>query len=178
METEYPHIKQYNYRNYEINIYVDEHSESPRKWVPLGNIVTVENRYLDIREGNLDLDDVKQLNPDEYIVLPIYAYIHGGITIRTTPFTCPWDSGQIGVIYCSKGSYGYSDSDIIEFLTIEIRELDRWLNNDVYRYSISDADGSFIHSCCGFYGLSDCTNEAELTVDRHIKKHPEQLKLF
>lgn len=28
--------------------------------------------------------------------IPIYAYSHGGITIRDTPFSCSWDSGHIG----------------------------------------------------------------------------------
>lgn len=33
------------------------------------------------------------------LVLPIYAYIHGGIAVSTEPFSCPWDSGKVGIIY-------------------------------------------------------------------------------
>ena len=34
----------------------------------------------------------------EYIALPVYLYDHGGITISTSPFSCPWDSGFFGII--------------------------------------------------------------------------------
>ena len=29
---------------------------------------------------------------------PLYLYDHSGLTVSTTPFSCPWDSGQIGWI--------------------------------------------------------------------------------
>jgi len=31
--------------------------------------------------------------------IPVYAYVHSGASIRTTPFSCPWDSGQSGFVY-------------------------------------------------------------------------------
>jgi hypothetical protein len=36
-----------------------------------------------------------------YAMLPLYLYDHSGITMSTTRFSCPWDSGQVGWIYCS-----------------------------------------------------------------------------
>lgn len=39
---------------------------------------------------------------EKYIVLPLYLYDHSGITMNTTGFSCPWDSGQVGWIYASK----------------------------------------------------------------------------
>lgn len=30
---------------------------------------------------------------------PLYLYDHSGITMNTTGFSCPWDSGQVGIIY-------------------------------------------------------------------------------
>jgi hypothetical protein len=35
------------------------------------------------------------------IVLPLYLYDHSGITMNTTGYSCPWDSGRIGIIYAS-----------------------------------------------------------------------------
>jgi hypothetical protein len=35
-----------------------------------------------------------------YVVLPVYIYDHSGITLNTTGFSCPWDSGQVGWIVC------------------------------------------------------------------------------
>lgn len=31
--------------------------------------------------------------------LPLYLYDHSGLSISTSRFTCPWDSGQVGWIY-------------------------------------------------------------------------------
>jgi len=43
-----------------------------------------------------------KLRKEELIILPLYLYDHSGITIRTSPFSCPWDSGQVGWVYCTK----------------------------------------------------------------------------
>lgn len=37
----------------------------------------------------------------EWVILPIYMYEHSGITISTGPYSCAFDSGQVGWIYCS-----------------------------------------------------------------------------
>lgn len=42
----------------------------------------------------------KQL--DVAFITPVYAYVHGGMTISTTPFSCPWDSGKLGWIVMTK----------------------------------------------------------------------------
>lgn len=33
------------------------------------------------------------------LMLPLHLYDHSGITMNTTGFHCPWDSGQVGFIY-------------------------------------------------------------------------------
>ena len=45
----------------------------------------------------------------------VYKYEHGGIALSTSPFNCPWDSGQIGYIYMLKDiqeKYNISDVHI------------------------------------------------------------------
>lgn len=41
---------------------------------------------------------------DDIVALPVYAYVHSGLTIATTPFSCPWDSGRSGWAYMSRES--------------------------------------------------------------------------
>ena len=36
---------------------------------------------------------------DIRVIEPLYMYDHGGITISTSPFSCRWDSGQIGFAF-------------------------------------------------------------------------------
>ena len=45
--------------------------------------------------------NVNKILNHNYARLPLYLYDHSGITISTTPFSCQWDSGQVGFIYTS-----------------------------------------------------------------------------
>ncbi len=65
-----------------------------------------------------------------HVALPLYAYSHGGVTISTSPFGDPWDSGQIGAIYAERAAV------LAEFavprITAEIRaRATRTLNAEV-----------------------------------------------
>ena len=97
-----------------------------------------------------------------YIMLPLYLYDHSGITISTGPFSCPWDSGQIGWVYVSikkvKEEYNWilltksRKKKIIDLLKNEVELYDQYLRGDVYGYEVEDQIGNHIDSCWGFYG--------------------------
>ena len=36
---------------------------------------------------------------ENLVYLPVYLYDHSGLVLQTTPFSCPWDSGHVGIIY-------------------------------------------------------------------------------
>ena len=42
------------------------------------------------------------IDKGEYVGMPVYAYVHSGATISTSPFSCPWDSGQSGFVYVTR----------------------------------------------------------------------------
>jgi hypothetical protein len=112
------------YRGCEIRLEYDSDPESPRDWDNLGRMVCWHRRYNlgdeqpseDAGEYLLDLARkvVSSSYPEalliknrdailakHYAILPLYLYDHSGITISTGPFSCPWDSGQVGFIYCT-----------------------------------------------------------------------------
>ena len=56
-------------------------------------------------QGGTDQETVDEFleRLDKYlIILPVYIYDHGGISLNTTGFSCRWDSGQTGFIFVSK----------------------------------------------------------------------------
>lgn len=81
-----------------------------------------------------------------YVMLPVYAYEHGGITLSTGKFSDPWDSGQLGFIYVEKKKvlkefsrkhWSKSLEDkVIHNLKSEIETYDDYLNGNVYGYVI------------------------------------------
>lgn len=52
------------------------------------------------RERMREIGDA--IDKGEYVGMPVYAYVHGGATISTSPFSCPWDSGQSGFVYVTR----------------------------------------------------------------------------
>ena len=79
----------------------DDDPLNPRRELAnLCRMVCFHGRYeLDEPHSFDSPDDFRQAMRGEiYLELPLYLYDHSGITMRTTPFSCPWDSGQVGVI--------------------------------------------------------------------------------
>jgi len=95
----------------------------------------------------------------ELIMMPIYVYEHGGITMRTSGFSCQWDSGQAGFIYISKAEarkmWGKAMSKkqvqwIDECMTERVAYLAAICEGSIYGYSIEDEEGDVLDSCWGF----------------------------
>lgn len=84
----------------------------------------------------------------ETVIVPLYCYEHGGITISTGRFSCPWDSGQFGFAYVTEekikelnsGSAGKwigknraeRAAKVREIINGEIETYDQYLRGNVY----------------------------------------------
>ena len=101
-----------------------------------------------------------------YIYLPVHAYIHSGITISTGTFSCPWDSGQLGLIYISKESaakeWNANEEKALEYLDAEIKVYDQYLQGNVWGFQVHEVQVCNLghehledtDSCWGFYADS------------------------
>lgn len=161
----------------------DEHAENPRhESDTFGTFAMWHGRY---NFGDVSPKvapcDYKAKMPKGSIVLPVYMYDHSGLTIRTTPFSCPWDSGQIGIIHVSAENVRkeFKVSRITEkirakvedILRSEIEILDTYLRGDVWSYVIKDGD-TVVDSCSGFYG-----RDAAVEAAKEAIPHANQLAM-
>lgn len=177
-----------------LQIKQDIDPQNPRtEWDNLGVMVCFHNRYglgdeSDLRSDSFSgWDDVENHLRREcgaVIVLPLYLYDHGGITIRTEPFSCPWDSGPVGFIYATRDGilkgYGRDPKKNIltkklkeqarECLKSEVTSYDQFLRGDVYGFVIEDEDGDHVDSCWGFFGEDYCREEGERVLKWHQKE--------
>jgi len=164
-----------------LEIHQDESPESPREWDNLGIIACAHKRYNLSDKGSPDVsaeftgcnswDEVEQYlikEHDAKVILPIYMYDHSGITINTTGFSCGWDSGQVGFIYCTvekiKSEYSCKriTKSILEkvekVLQSEIKTYDQYVTGEVYGYRLMKLVNVEIDereeedSCWGYYG--------------------------
>jgi hypothetical protein len=120
------------------------------------------------------------------IVLPLYLYDHSGITMKTSPFSCGWDSGMVGFIYLSRAAareeYGRLTSKnllrVISYLEGEVKEYDYYLTGQVFGYQVKPTTANKSlecdDSCWGFYGETDyMVTEAKSNIDYAIKQYKE-----
>ena len=123
--------------------------------------------YEEIYEDEEQLQDWINSRED-YVILPLYLYDHGGITMSTSSYSCRWDSGQVGYIYCptNKILKEYSNTNLStltkvkDILEDEVKTYDQYLTGDVYGYELYKKEKcdlghehlEFIDSCHGFYG--------------------------
>lgn len=178
------------YRGFEIKIYPDDMAEDPRvEWGSVGKMVCCHSRYnlgdehqrnradydqyfADLLGGQVPnyndqfidkgLDWILDTLENRYgfLILPLYLYDHSGLTINTSGFSCPWDSGQLGHIYATKEQIQYEWNGDREaarrYLLGEVEIYDHYLTGAVYGYNIEPINPANAiecdDSCWGFYG--------------------------
>ena len=161
---------------YRVRIMQDDNGTDPREWDNLGTMVCWHGRY------NLG-DEQPDYSPSEYledlpegtVILPLYLYDHSGITMSTSQFSCPWDSGQVGFIYatperireCFMGEV--TDDRVREALVGEVKTYDQYLTGDVYYYVVDnpvtcdhgDTHYEDVDACAGYLGYEDTVAEVK-----------------
>jgi hypothetical protein len=185
-------IEIHTYKGIDIKILPDPDPMNPRDWENANTMVCWHRRYkLGDAQPTCDPDDylrqlaaqtdssdegsdeqIPQRLKEHFLILPLYLYDHSGLRMKTTPFSCPWDSGQVGWIYTTLDHlvecYGSPDNDPTfdspvrysfqegsmptlreageAVLRCEVCVYDQYLSGEVYGWE-TDTD-----SCGGFFG--------------------------
>lgn len=162
-----------DYKGYIITLTQDEHSEGSREYDNLGTMACWHDRYtlgdldhgVDVNPSDFDsLEEFEKAFEKEVgfvISLSLYLYDHSGITMNTTGFSCPWDSGQVGIIFVSKEKarkeYGWKRITkarrvkLCKYLKGEVEVYDQFLTGDVWYGEVKKGEED-IDSCGGLYG--------------------------
>ena len=163
---------------YSLEISYDLYADSPRCGDILGTFVMGHKKYQfgDEQANNLELystwdewfeEEVDIPNRREVIYLPVYGYDHSGFALSTEPFADRWDSGQVGMIYCTfdEAKDWFKDDDYHDQAQQQFREeieiLNTWIAGEVYSYALLREDRcshcnqdirELLEGCTGFYG--------------------------
>lgn len=155
---------------FKLEIIQDENPTNPREdFDQAGTIICWHSRYSlsDKKAPKFDSPDdfLEFAKKEKALYLPLYLYDHSGITISTKPFSCSWDSGQVGYIYIlpadGRKEWGKQWRKKAEAcLKSEIELFDTYLTGQVYGYQITktvtcghcgNAEAKHVDSCWGFY---------------------------
>lgn len=162
--------------HYRLKIHQDTDAGSPRDWDNLGTMVCWHQRYnLGDEQPRQDPGDYlrdlvcrhvgadSRYVPDQHIerilekyfvLLPLYLYDHGGLSMNVGGFHCPWDSGQVGYIHCLKGTEGLTDEQIELILKTEVLQYDSFLRGECYWFELVEVE-TCSACCCELEETSD-----------------------
>ena len=172
------------YKNHTIEIFQDEDPINPRENDNICEFHIAHRNYAFGDKNHNDLESIEQSKKEAKrnndIILPLYMYDHGGITISLSPFSCPWDSGQVGIViirrkkmleeFSAKIFHKSLKQKAMEIAKAEVKELDQYVRGDVYGYKVIDKEDKEVESCWGWYGMTGIVDEAKLVVDFYAKK--------
>ena len=171
-----------NYKNYTYEITQEDDVESPRTSMDnLGTIIFSpkykhlgDKHNIDLHSSNIKNNIIQEYGKNT-IIIPIYAYIHSGMALSTTPYHDEWDSGLIGFIVAStndiKKEYNAKriskkmKEKAISILLAEVEILHQYVSGDVWTYCIYDNQGEVVDSCCGFYGFNETEQYVKSLID-------------
>ena len=182
-------LREEEYEGFDITLKVDYNPENPREWDNVGNMALFHRRYAVANEEDLSMEDVEKIRKDKsdkYIWFPVYGYDHSIFTIKTSPFSCQWDSGLLGIIYVTRKQalervYVKAKrvskkrlENIKNLLQGEVETYNKYLVGDVCGFTV-EKDGEHIDSCWGFFSEEDAIEAAKESIYYHIKR---ELPLF
>lgn len=159
-------------------------SYSPTKRITSYDVIDSAKEFDDLKNTIIEyltVEDLESISNGKLIFLPLYLLDHSGISIRTSDFCDPWDSGQVGVIWTTleraRNTYGWSRKSkpselnewILEYLQDEVTRYDDYLRDNCWGYveEILLPDGTWeeSESCWGYYcNSNDPLNEIALSV--------------
>jgi len=144
-----------------------------------------------------DDENLDEWIEENMVYLPIYMYEHGDITISTTPFSCRWDSGQIGYIFAIKEDYEritgnkWDKEKVKACLEAEVAEYDRYIQGPHYVLAIDDIimdqNGNIVKDpdnyklmwCCGYTDYDDIIKFIkEKAGDEYAEEFKKDTKLL
>lgn len=180
-------IETFTHAGKKVKIYVDSDPMNPREWDNLATLACWHRRYRlgDVQVEHCTEDELRERLAEEgeeiLALLPLYLYDHSGITMSTGPFSCGWDSGQVGWAYVTRerakimgtipgSTYTnqttgetetYDEAWFEEAIRSEVETYDQYLRNDVYFFEIEGVEGDYIDGCGGYFGIEDAREQAK-----------------
>ncbi len=164
-------------KGYTFEIKQSDDSESPREWCNVSKFALFHNRYNLPNESHLSRQEFDSLDSWDCVgkelikqhdiypscIKPVYMYDHSGTSLSTSPFSCPWDSGQVGFIFVDKNiikKEKMTRIQAIKSLDSEFNVYNQYIQGDVWEFIIRDETGECVDSLSGCYGYEYAEAEA------------------
>ena len=110
-------------------------------------------------------------------IKPVFRLEHSGVAYSTGSFGDPWDSGQVGWIFCDRedvlhyygGEEWLPEGDlggrILERLDYEVERYSQWANGEVYSLALENNETGESHSAGNVYWDERDDAERDLAIE-------------
>jgi len=151
-----------------LEIIADADCESPVEGDEAVRFVVLHRRYSNPAEayGLATIADVEAFEVaagDDWAVYPLYMYDHGQTVYRPSeggnPFSCPWDSGRVGIIALKRDEFSGDTFKAVEAIC---RTYTDWANGECYGFTVEGPEGDVIDICFGFIGREHAEEAGEV----------------
>lgn len=170
--------------NYRIKIYPDTEPCNPRNDDNLGKMIcfrktsSLGDKHDYVHGDYSSWDEMEQAilrNEKGGVIIPLFVLEHGGMTMSTSSFNDPWDSGQVGFIIATnpaiRENWGIKNvtkkwrEQAKKIILAEVEEYDQYLTGDVFGYKIfnlkkNGKKGDEVDCVWNFFGRECCMDEA------------------
>ena len=182
-------INTFKLENFRADIVYDTCAENPREFYDHMTAMVCFHRGYELGDTHgftvESFQDFLKENKEKIVAKYLYLYDHSGLTISTTPFSCPWDSGVVGVVYIEKEQLkrGYGKKVFTKklqeiannIIDIEVEEYDNYLTGQVFGIIITNVDtGEETESTWGFYGYDYAKTEAKSMLKAEVEHYKKQ----
>ena len=182
-------INTFELENFRADIIYDTCAENPREFCEhITTMVCFHRGYKLGDKHNFTVESFQEFlkeNKEKIVAKYLYLYDHSGLTISTSPFSCPWDSGVVGVVYIEKEQlkkeYGKKvftkklQEIANNIIDSEVEEYDNYLTGQVFGIIITNMDtGEETESTWGFYGYDYAKTEAKAMLKAEVEYYKKQ----
>lgn len=185
---------------YTVEVVYDPYCENPREWCDHESVMVCFHKRYDLGDKDkhdyhsehytswAELEEAIERDYPRCVILPLYIYSHGGggIAISTSPFSCPWNSGRLGLIFLSedgiKTIYGVTEitPELREraegLLQEEVREYDDWGQGRCCGWIVKNKDGNVVDSCWGYIGDTSYPLDEGIRSAKWLIGHEQKTK--
>lgn len=107
--------------------------------------------YYDLEQFDL-IRAIEKADPNKEVIVvePLYKFEHSGVIYNTSPFTCPWDSGQIGYIFSTINDFKsvgleWNAEKAKEYIKGELDLYNNYISGECYGFRVEEK--STCNSC-------------------------------
>lgn len=115
-------------------------------------------------------------------IQPLYVYDHSGVTYSTSPFSCRWDSGQVGYVFTTRYDFekfgltnNFNPESARKEIQKEVEHWDHYAQGNTYYFTLEDNDGGSLDCVGGFIG--DYREVAYEIIDDYLPHYPDIVAL-